>query len=64
LSHLGGQAVIRLYRCQKCGEQLMLPVDAGANEAAGAEPAAAVAQPAVAAPPPAKKGFLSRIFGA
>jgi DNA-directed RNA polymerase subunit RPC12/RpoP len=51
LTHLAGHAVIRLYRCEKCGQQLMVP--GNPNE------------PEVAPPPPApeKKGFLARIFG-
>jgi hypothetical protein len=52
MKHLAGQAVIRFYRCEKCGEQAMVPGDASAPEA-----------PAAAPPPEQKKGLLSRIFG-
>jgi hypothetical protein len=50
MKHLAGAAVIRLYRCEKCGAQAMLPGDPNAPERA-------------VAPPEQKKGFFSRIFG-
>jgi hypothetical protein len=55
LNHLTGHAVIRLYRCGKCGEQQMIPGDPLEQKV----PAAPVAP----ARPEEKKGFFSRIFG-
>lgn len=63
LAHITGHAVIRLYRCNTCGSQAMLPGDPNAPLEAEAQAPAQAAAAAAAAPPQQKKGFFAKLFG-
>lgn len=60
LNHITGHSVIRLFRCGKCGSQVMLPGDPNAPEPEVPVAAAAASAPA---PAPEKKSWFSKIFG-
>lgn len=49
LKHVTGHATIRLYRCEGCGSQQLLPGDPSAPAVAAAEPAAPIEDPISAA---------------